>query len=156
VTLNGGNCTVPVALCIPAAQTNFPVLLSFTDAHLGANAQADGDDILFTSDDGSPTSTGEVGVSPRHTGVFGTGFQLEGRNADTIRIFDNHVRIEGLTILATATSNDNAWGGIWSVPDGPSDVRISDNIIKGNVTGDLGCGLRGEEAAETTVPKGWG
>jgi hypothetical protein len=82
----------------------------------------------------TPTSTGEVGVSQRHTGVFGTGFQLEGRNADTIRIFDNYVRIEGLTILATVTNNDNAWGGIWSVPDGPSDVRISDNIIKGNVT----------------------
>jgi hypothetical protein len=82
----------------------------------------------------TPLSTREVGVSQRHTGVFGTGFQLNGSNADIIQIDDNYVRIEGLTILATVTNNLNSWGGIWSVPNGPSDVRITHNIIKGNVT----------------------
>ena len=45
ITLNGG--------LVPAAQANFPVLVSFTDAQLGAGAQASGNDILFTAADGT-------------------------------------------------------------------------------------------------------
>ena len=82
----------------------------------------------------TPTSSSEVGVSQRHRGVFGTGFRLEGTNADTIEIQDSYVRIEGLTILATVTDTSSPWGAIWSIPNGASDVRISHNIIKGNVT----------------------
>jgi Peptidase family C25/Concanavalin A-like lectin/glucanases superfamily/Domain of unknown function (DUF2341) len=81
----------------------------------------------------TPVSASEVGVSQRHTGVFGTGFQLSGSNGDLIQIDDNYVRIEGLTILAAVSNNLAPWGGIWSVPNGPSDVRISHNIVKGNV-----------------------
>jgi hypothetical protein len=36
-----------------AALTNFPVLISLTDANLAANAKADGSDILFTAADGA-------------------------------------------------------------------------------------------------------
>ncbi len=40
--------------------TNFPVLISVTDSDLQANAQADGDDILFTSADGSTKLSHEI------------------------------------------------------------------------------------------------
>lgn len=36
---------------VPANQTDFPVLISITDSDLMANAQSDGDDIVFTSSD---------------------------------------------------------------------------------------------------------
>ena len=81
----------------------------------------------------TPTSSNEVGVSQRHRGVCGTGFRLEGSNADTIQIEDDYVRIEGLTIQATVTTS-GTWGGIWSIPGAASDIRISHNIIKDVVT----------------------
>ena len=81
----------------------------------------------------TPVTSNEVGVSQRHRGVFGTGFRLEGTNADTIQIEDDYVRIEGLTIQATVTA-PGSWGGIWSVPAAVSDIRISHNVIKNVVT----------------------
>ncbi len=81
----------------------------------------------------TPVASNEVGVSQRHRGVFGTGFRLEGTNADTIQIEDDYVRVEGLTIQATVTTS-GSWGGIWSVPNAVSDIRISHNIIKSVVT----------------------
>jgi hypothetical protein len=81
----------------------------------------------------TPVSANEVGVPQRHRGVWGTGFQLNGTDADTIQIEDDYVRIEGLTIQATVTTS-GAWGGIWSVPGAASDIRISHNIIKDVVT----------------------
>jgi hypothetical protein len=83
----------------------------------------------------TPVSTSEVGVSQRHRGGWGTGFQLSGSNAATIRISDDYVRIEGLAVLVTVTNDDDSWGAIWSAPyAAASDVRISHNIVKGNVT----------------------
>ena len=81
----------------------------------------------------TPVTSNEVGVSQRHRGVFGTGFRLEGTNADTIQIEDDYVRIEGLTIQATVTTT-GSWGAIWSIPGAVSDIRISHNIIKNVVT----------------------
>jgi len=37
---------------VPSDQTDFPVLISLVDTDISAKAQADGDDILFTSSDG--------------------------------------------------------------------------------------------------------
>ena len=82
----------------------------------------------------TPTSSNEVGVSQRHSGVFGTGFQLNATNQAVVRIDDAYVRIEGLAIQATVTGNTTGWGGIISQPAGASDVRISHNIVKGVIT----------------------
>src|SRR3972149_2610671 len=47
---DAGDCGTGVGVPGTAPLANFPVLVSLTDAAgLGANAQADGDDILFTS-----------------------------------------------------------------------------------------------------------
>ncbi len=82
----------------------------------------------------TPTSSAEVGVSQRHRGAFGTGFQISQTNQDIIQIYDAYVRVEGLVIQATVTTT--GWhGGIQSYPTvGTNDVRISHNIIKGVVT----------------------
>ena len=56
----------------------------------------------------TPTSSNEVGVSQRHSGVFGTGFQLNApANANGIQATDNYVRIEGLVIQTTVTNNSS-------------------------------------------------
>jgi len=40
--------------------TNFPVLIDLTDANVGLHAQADGDDLLFTSEDGQTKLNHEI------------------------------------------------------------------------------------------------
>ena len=54
LTLNGG--------LVPAAQTDFPVLVGLNDpdSHLKANAQASGNDILFTAADGTTKLAHEI------------------------------------------------------------------------------------------------
>jgi len=45
---------------VPADQTNFPVLISFTDSNLSAQAQTSGYDILFTTSDGTTKFSHEI------------------------------------------------------------------------------------------------
>jgi PKD repeat protein len=45
---------------VPADQTDFPVLISFTDSNLSAQAQTSGYDILFTSSDGTTKLSHEI------------------------------------------------------------------------------------------------
>ena len=93
----------------------------------------------------TPTASNEVGVSQRHSGVFGTGFQLNApANAHGIQVTDNNVRVEGLVIQTTVTNN-SLWVGIWADNAGTTDVRISHNIIKGVITGGVTGGPSGIE-----------
>ena len=69
----------------------------------------------------------------RHGGVWSSSkYRLETSNVDCITNYERHVRIDGLQIKLTTNSEQYA---IWSKPNGPSDVRISNNIIKGVVSG---------------------
>ena len=94
----------------------------------------------------TPTSSNEVGVSQRHRGGFGTGFQLNGTaNAVAIQIDDEYVRVEGLVVQHTVTNNSAVWA-VWSDPAlTTSDVRISHNIVKGVITGGVTGGPSGIE-----------
>src|SRR6185436_6040761 len=49
-------------------QTDFPVLIDVTDSNLATNAQSDGDDILFTSSDGSTKLNHEIETYTSSTG----------------------------------------------------------------------------------------
>lgn len=49
-------------------QINFPILVDLTDSNLQANAQADGDDILFTSGDGTTKLDHEIELYTSATG----------------------------------------------------------------------------------------
>src|SRR3989304_6046120 len=56
---------------VTADLTNFPVLISLTsDAGLAADAQADGDDILFTSSDGATKLSHEIEKYGKSTGAL--------------------------------------------------------------------------------------
>ena len=94
----------------------------------------------------TPTSSSEVGVSQRHRGVFGTGFQLNGTaNTNPIQIDDEYARVEGLVVQHTVTNNTTS-RAIWSDPAlSTSDVRISHNIVKGVITGGVTGGPAGIE-----------
>ena len=56
---------------IPATQTNFPVLINISsDSDLSASAQADGDDILFTSSNGTTKINHEIETYTTGTGAI--------------------------------------------------------------------------------------
>lgn len=55
---------------IPSTQSNFPALISITDADLAADAQDDGDDILFTSSDQTTKLSHEIESFNGTTGVL--------------------------------------------------------------------------------------
>ena len=94
----------------------------------------------------TPRLLSEVGTSQRHSGVFGTGFQLNGTtNTNPIQIDNEYVRIEGLVVQHTVTNNTTSYA-IWSDPVlTTSDVRISHNIVKGVITGGVTGGPAGIE-----------
>jgi hypothetical protein len=50
--------------------SNFPVLISIQDSNLGASAQSDGDDILFTSDNGTTQLSHEIERYDSTTGTL--------------------------------------------------------------------------------------
>lgn len=54
------NITINSSRIAENGLTNFPVLISITDSNLSQYAQADGDDILFTSDDGTTKLNHEI------------------------------------------------------------------------------------------------
>ena len=69
----------------------------------------------------------------RHDGKWNTNkYRLEVGNNSCIIIQEHYVRIDGLQIELTTSTERYA---IWLKPDGSSDVRISNTIIKGVVSG---------------------
>lgn len=66
---DAGDCGT--GTCVPAAQVNFPVLVSLaSDAALAARAQDDGDDILFTAADGTTQLAHEIESFDGATGAL--------------------------------------------------------------------------------------
>ena len=118
----------------------------------------------------TPTSSGEVGVSQRHSGVFGTGFQL---NAPTnapdpdLRQLRPH---RGPRHPDHRHEQHRALGRhLGGYPPAASDVRISHNIIKGVITGGAAgpagsgrtaargrCSGSGTTSSTTSPSTGWG
>ncbi len=100
----------------------------------------------------TPAATTEVGVSQRHRGFFGSGFQIRTTNGTTIHNDQPYVRIEGLTIEVTV-NNNNSSGGIKSQPLVAGDIRISHSIVRGVITagvtgGPVGIGAGNVGAAD--------
>ena len=63
----------------------------------------------------TPTLPNQVGTSQRHTGIARTGFRLRPTTVpdrDTIKVQDNHVRIEGLEIDGSLYSGSFGYGGV--------------------------------------------
>ena len=85
----------------------------------------------------TPTASGQVGVSQRHTGVAGTGFRLvpildsPPQNTALLQIDEEYVRVEGIEIDGSTVTNARAYKGLQVTPNvsATSDVRIDGNII---------------------------
>ncbi|MCA9759521.1 MAG: DUF2341 domain-containing protein, partial [Candidatus Eisenbacteria bacterium] len=91
-----------------APHANFPVLISLTDSDLQADAQADGDDILFTSDDGVTQLSHEIESYTAGSGTLVAWVEVpslpSGTNTTVYLYYGN----------ATVGSQADASGGTWS------------------------------------------
>jgi len=82
----------------------------------------------------TPTDLTEVGVSQRHRGVWGTNaYRLEATTNTAINISDEYVRIDGLQVQVTNAGAADRYG--IATDSGATDVRISNNIVKGVLSG---------------------
>jgi len=93
-------------------------------------------------------------ASERHNGKWDdTKYRLEVDNNHAIVNLERYVRIDGLQTKLTTNTEKYA---IWSKPDGPSDVRVSNNIIKGVVSGGrLVTGINTCQSDSSAIHKCW-
>ncbi len=90
----------------------------------------------------------------RHDGKWNTNkYRLETNNVDCITNYENYVRIDGLQIKLTTSTEQYA---VWMRPGGTSEIRISNNIIRGVVSGgNYVTGINFWNSASGTVGKIW-
>jgi hypothetical protein len=109
---------------VGAALTNFPALISLTDAGLAAHAQSTGNDILFTSSDGSTKLNHEIESFTVGTGVLVAWVDIPSlsNTVDTViyLYYGN----------AAATNQQNATGvwdanyqGVWHFMENPAGTQ---------------------------------
>ena len=83
----------------------------------------------------TPVSSGEVGVSQRHTGLAGTGYvkrptKNPGNNTELLEINTNYVRVEGIEFDGSnVTDAENFYGIYITVASGSTDIRIENSLI---------------------------
>jgi hypothetical protein len=82
----------------------------------------------------TPVGPSEVGISQRHSGVWGSGYKMEVQGSGITRVinfYDNHVRVDGLQISIENNNGDyNAAIGTTNTNHPDSDIYISNNILK--------------------------
>ncbi|MEE8060684.1 MAG: DUF2341 domain-containing protein [Gemmatimonadales bacterium] len=115
---------------VPSDQTNFPVLISLTDSDLAADAQDDGDDIVFTAADGVTQLSHEIEKFDGTTGELVAWVKVPNLSSsvDTVLyMYYGH---------ATTSSQENStdvwtgYVGVWHLqedpgPGNPGDIKDS-------------------------------
>lgn len=126
--------------------TNFPVLINVTDPNIKDNAQPDGDDILFTSADGSTKLNHEIESYFPATGQVIAWVQVPTLSAtlDTVMYmyYGNASATSQESIAATWDSNYNAVYHMAEDPEGsePSVLNSENNTLEGYGYGDTRSG----------------
>ena len=114
LTLNGG--------LVPAAQTNFPVLVAWTaDASLAAAAQASGNDILFTAADGTTKLDHEIESYTSATGALAAWVRIPALASGTNTTIYMYYGNAG---AANQQNKNGVWDanfrGVWHLVEAPA------------------------------------
>ena len=113
ITINRGK--------VPSTQTDFPVLIDITDASLAAKAQADGDDILFTSGDGSTKIPHEIEVYTTATGRLTAWVKVPSLSSTADTVIYMYYGNSAASSQQDATNVwDTNYKGVWHLPNGSS------------------------------------
>ena len=153
----GGTWTYRKAITIQHGQdsgtadhTSLPVLVDLTDADLAAEAQADGDDILFTSSDGSTKLDHEIELYTTATGRLTAWVRIPTLDYDNDTVIYMYYGISGATNQENVTGVwDSNFVSVWHLGDDDSynldDSKNVNNAEGGGTlltgTGKIGYGL---------------
>ncbi len=133
------------AVTIDAAQvagslTDFPVLVSITDTDLRDDAQADGDDILFTSTDGTTKLAHEIESYNGATGELRVWVKTDlsaGEDTVLYLYYGN-----GDPLLVSQQDPTNVWDsnfvGVWHLDEAPDGNAGTDEILDSTVNAQHG------------------
>ncbi len=101
--------------------TDFPVLVSITDADLATDAQADGDDILFTSADGTTILAHEIETYVSGTGTLVAWVKVPtlSYNVDTV-IYMYYGNAGAASQQNPTNTWNSAYVGVWHMKEDPS------------------------------------
>ena len=118
--------------------TNFPVLVSLTDADLKNNASSTGADIFFTSSDGLTKLNYERELYASSTGQLVAWVQVPSLSSTADNVIYMYFGNSAASDQQSASGTwDSTFGGVWHLPDGtnlnPNDS--TGNAINGSVTG---------------------
>lgn len=134
------------AAAVPSTLTDFPVLVSVTDADLAASAQADGSDIRFTAADGSTLLSHEVERWDAGSGTLEAWVEVPTVDATTDTTFS---LVYGAADAPAKADPDGVWSNgyqaVWHLardPGGPAPAfdDATANNHDGTATGGLGAG----------------
>ena len=119
---------------VSANETDFPVLISLaTDADLAADAQADGDDILFTSTDGTTKLDHEIELFVSATGQLIAWVEIPSLSStadtDIYMYYGNAGASNQQNITGTWNAN---YMGAWHMKDDPDNSTIQDSTSNNN------------------------
>jgi len=122
--------------------TDFPMLVSFTDSDLGANAQSDGDDIVFTLENGTKLDH-EIESYTTGTGVLVAWVripELDGDNDSYILMYYGNSTVSSQENVSNVW-NDN-YSAVWHMNGGAgaSETDSTKNNNDLSVTGTVGNG----------------
>lgn len=103
--------------------TNFPILVSRTDSDLQANAQADSDDIVFTSSDGVTQLDHEIEKYTSGTGTLVAWVEIPTLDGDADTIIYMYYGNSGATAQENPTGVwDSNYVGVWHMSEDPSGI----------------------------------
>ena len=116
---------------VPSDQTNFPVLISFADSHIGANARADGFDLLFTDTDGVTKLDHEIETYTTADGTIVAWVRVPLLTSATDKVIHLYYGNSGASDQQNAAGVwDSDYVGVWHLkedpgPGSPGDIKDS-------------------------------
>ena len=136
---------------IPSTQSNFPALISITDTDLAADAQDDGDDILFTSSDQTTKLSHEIESFNGTTGALVAWVKVPSLATSTVLYM-----YYGNASCSSQQDATNVWDanykGAWHLGDaGPTTANDStSNANNGTQSGGVTFGATGKVNSATS------
>ncbi|GLZ30154.1 hypothetical protein Lesp02_23440 [Lentzea sp. NBRC 105346] len=133
---------------VGATLTNFPFLVSRTDSDLAADAQSDGDDILFTSSDGTTKLNHQIESFTSGTGVLVSWVNVPTVSNTTDTIIYMYYGNASAANQQNATAVwDSGYDAVWHLSEGPTSTApqfqdSTSNTNHGTAQGPMAAGAQ--------------
>ncbi|MFN0059451.1 MAG: DUF2341 domain-containing protein, partial [Planctomycetota bacterium] len=133
-----------------APHTDFPVLISVTDSDLSADAQSDGDDILFTSSNGTTKLDHEIEKYTSGTGALIAWVRISSLSATSNTVLYMYYGNGAASNQQNATGVwSSSYKGVWHLKEDPSGTapQIADSTSNANNGTSAGSMTSGDQIA---------